>query len=95
MAHSQQNPTRKIIDSNALQASELRAYLAKSNNNYAVLNDYAAMEAYKGNTLISIFRSMETLTQFPKQVIVLKPTGQVCRLHGSTDGLQRRMINPF
>ena len=52
------------------------------------------MEAYKGNTLVSIFRSMEILADFPKQVIVLKTTGVVCGLNGRQSGLQRRMIDP-
>jgi hypothetical protein len=42
---------RKIVDSNVLQSPVLRAYLSKSANNFAVLTDYAAMEAYKGDTL--------------------------------------------
>lgn len=57
--------TRKIVDSNAMQSLELRAFLETSSNHFAVINDYAAMEAHKGNTLISIFRSMEILTEFP------------------------------
>jgi hypothetical protein len=89
----QSGPTRKVIDSNALQSPRLRAYLSKSPNNLAILTDYAAMEAYKGNTLVSIFRSMETLGDFPKQVIVLKTTGVVCGLSGRQSGLQSRMID--
>jgi hypothetical protein len=44
---------RKIVDSNFMQREELRSYLATSTENYAVLTDYAAMEAYKGDTLAS------------------------------------------
>jgi len=51
------------------------------------------MEAYKGNSLISIFRSMEILMEFPRQVIVLKNTGKICGLRGGQSGLQRRMID--
>jgi hypothetical protein len=58
---------RMVIDSNALQSEELRAF---SKNNFAVITDYLAMEAYKGNTMASIFRSMEILTQFPHQAII-------------------------
>jgi hypothetical protein len=36
---------------------------------------------------------MEILARFPKQVIVLKPTGKICALRGRTDGLRRRMID--
>lgn len=51
------------------------------------------MEAYKGNTLESIQRSMEILSLHPKQVIVLKGTQKVCGLNGRSAGLQRRMID--
>lgn len=83
---------RKVVDSNAMQSDSLRSYLSASRGNYAVLNDYAAMEAYKGNTLASIFRSMEIACQFPRQIIVLKTTGRICSLIGRAQGLQRRMI---
>jgi hypothetical protein len=83
----------RVVDSNMLQHPELRDYLFKSANNLAILTDYAAMEAYKGDTLASIFRSMEILAEFPKQVIILKTTGVVCGLRGRQAGLQRRMID--
>lgn len=76
-----------------MQSDGLRDYLSKSVTNFAVLTDYAAMEAYKGDTLASIHRSMEVLAQFPKQVIVLKGTQLVCGLRGRSAGLQRRMID--
>lgn len=67
-----------VVDSNFLQREELRAFLGQSPDNRAVLTDYAAMEAYKGDTLASIFKSMAVLSEFPKQVFVLKTTGVVC-----------------
>jgi hypothetical protein len=88
-----QSMPRLIIDSNALQSEELRAFLARSKNNFAVINDYLAMEAYKGNTMASIFRSMAILTQFPHQAIILKTTGKIAGLSGRSAGLQRRMID--
>lgn len=84
---------RKIVDSNQLQTPRLRAYLAKSKSNFAVLTDYAAMEAYQGNTLNSIYKSMEVLCDYPKQVIVLKHTNAVCGLSGRGAGLQKRLID--
>jgi len=84
---------RKVVDSNFLQSDELRTYLSSSRQNKVVLNDYASMEAYKGDTLNSIYHSMEILVQHPKQVIVLKSTGIVCGLRGRAAGLQRRMID--
>jgi hypothetical protein len=86
-------PMRKVVDSNFLQSEELRVYLSKSPRNFAVLTDYASMEAYKGNTLVSICRSMQILANFPRQVIILKGTQTVCGLKGRSSGLQRRMID--
>ena len=51
------------------------------------------MEAYKGNALVSIFKSMEVLCEFPDQVIVLKGTSVVCGLNGRSAGLQQRFID--
>ncbi len=82
-----------VVDSNALQSPLLRDYLSTATSNFAVLTDYASMEAYKGNTLVSIFRSMEILADFPRQVVVLKTTGVVCGLRGRQPGLQRRLID--
>lgn len=84
---------RKIVDSNYLQNPKLRAYLAERPTNMAVLTDYAAMEAYKGDTLQSIFKSMAILSEFPAQVIVLKGTRLVAALSGRSSGLTKRMID--
>lgn len=84
---------RKVADSNFLQSDALRKYLSKSPQNFVVLTDYAAMEAYKGDTLASIYRSMEILVRHPRQVIVLKGTQTLCGLRGRRAGLQRRLID--
>ena len=84
---------RKVIDSNQLQSRALRIYLSASPKNFAVLTDYVAMEAYKGDTLVSIYKSMEILGDFPSQVIVLKNTRVACGLSGRGSGLQKRLID--
>ena len=84
---------RKIVDSNFLQSEQLRGYLSASPDNFAVLTDYAAMEAYKDNTLISIYRSMAILAEYPRQVIVLHGTQHACSLAGDGRAYWRRMID--
>lgn len=84
---------RKVVDSNFLQDPALRTYLTKSPSNIAVLTDYAAMEAHKGDTLASIYKSMSILVDFPAQVIVLKGTSTVCGLSGRGSGLQGRLVD--
>jgi hypothetical protein len=84
---------RRVIDSNYLRTPALREYLAASANNQAVIADHTAMEAYKDETLSSLFKSMEILADFPRQVVVLKGTRTLCGLHGKGRGLQKRMID--
>jgi hypothetical protein len=73
---------RMVVDSNYLQCQALRGYLSASTENYAVLTDYAAMEAFKGDPQV-IYRSMEILAERPKQVIILKGTQDLCGLSPS------------
>lgn len=82
-----------VIDSNQLQTEQLRDFLGKSPRNIAVLPDFAAMEAYKGDPLKSIFKSMSVLSDFPKQVVILKGSEKVCRLCGRVKGLRRRLVD--
>ena len=82
-----------VVDSNKLQSEALRMFLSNSTSNYAVLTDYTAMEAYKGDTLASIYKSMSILRDFPTKVIVLKSTRLVSGLRGRSAGLQRRLID--
>ncbi|MFA6178460.1 MAG: hypothetical protein WC696_02490 [Candidatus Methylopumilus sp.] len=84
---------RKVIDSNWLQSPELRSYLSKSKQNIAILTDYAAMEAYQGNTLIGIYKSMEIVADYPDQILILKSTALVCGLSGRSTSLQKRLID--
>jgi len=83
----------KVVDSNVLQCVHLNEYLAQSPTNFAVLTDYAAVEAYKAETLDMLYRSMRILSQFPKQVVILKSTPILCGLYGRRAGLQRRLID--
>lgn len=83
----------KVVDSNYLRRPALRQYLATSTQNIVVLTDYAAMEAHKGNTLVSIYNSMAILAAFPAQVVVLKNTLLACGLSGRGAGLRRRFID--
>jgi len=84
---------RKVVDSNYLQTPEFRQYLSNAVSNHAVLMEYTAMEAYKGDTLKSIFPSMSVLVEFPNQVDILKPPELLCGVCGRSNGLQKRLID--
>jgi hypothetical protein len=76
-----------------LREMALREYLRKSPKNLAVLTDYSAMEAYKTNSLDELRRSYAILSEFPKQVLILKDTQTLCGLSARGAGLQRRLID--
>ena len=84
---------RMVVDSNYLRCDKLRSYLDASKTNYAVLTDYAAMEAYKGENLAGIYRSWEIISAFPKQIIVLKRTQAICGLNGREASSQTALID--
>lgn len=82
-----------VVDSNCIQSNELRSFLQKSVKNKAVLPDFTAMEAYKGDTLSKIFKSMEIVSEYPSQVLILKGSAKISALSGRLKGLQRRLID--
>jgi hypothetical protein len=84
---------RKIVDRNFLQSPQLREYLAASRKNIAVITDYAAMEAFKGDALANISQATAILCEYPKQVVVLKSTSIISQLKGRRCGFTRRMID--
>ena len=63
---------RMIIDNNYLQHDDLRSYLEESGQHFVVLNEFMAMDSYKGNTLKSVPLSYAILCTYPRQVILLK-----------------------
>ena len=68
---------RMVIDSNYLQCSALRDYLAASTDNYAVITDYAAMEAYKGDAQVRLIPlSQVTATMAQADVLEASEAGR-------------------
>lgn len=92
-AHRFEGAMRKVVDRNFLQSPYLREYLAATRKNIAVITDYAAMEAFKGDALANISQASAILCEFPKQVVVLKSTGIISQLKGRRCGFTRRMID--
>jgi hypothetical protein len=84
---------KKVVDRNFLQSPRLREFFAARRKNIAVITDYAAMEAFKGDALANISQAAAILCEFPKQVAVLKSTSIVSQLKGRRCGFTRRMID--
>lgn len=82
---------RVVIDTNRLRSDELAAFLASSSEHIAVITDYAWMEAYKENPLVTLPKSMGVLKDYPDQVILLKGTKEICALDPSAPGMALAM----
>ncbi len=70
----------KVIDATYFRAPELEVYLCENSRNKIVLTDYACMETYKGNSASNITKSIEIISKYPNQVVILKGTREVVRL---------------
>ncbi len=79
---------KKVVDANLLRHPSLEEYLRKDSGNHVVFTDYACMECFKGNALSNVQRSLQIVSKYPDQVIVLKGTRDIIRLQA--DGPQVR-----
>ncbi|MCX5698821.1 MAG: hypothetical protein NTX01_03905 [Candidatus Omnitrophica bacterium] len=79
---------KKIIDANFFRDPELVDYLKSNKENMVVFCDYACMESYKGNAIENIYRSIEIVSKFPDQVVVLKGTRDIVKLTLSDNHLE-------
>lgn len=77
---------KKIIDANFFRDPELETYLSSDKENIVVFNDFACMESYKGDAIKNVSKSIEIVSKFPNQVIVLKGTRDVVNLILSPSG---------
>ncbi len=71
---------QKIIDQNYLREPNESLHIYLNKGNQVVLTDFACMESYKGNSLINLKRSQEIISQYQKQVKILKGTQEVINL---------------
>lgn len=79
---------KKIIDANFFRDVALIDYLKSSKDNMVVFCDFACMEAYKGNAIKNISKSIEIISNFPDRVIILKGTRDVIKLTLSSNNLE-------
>lgn len=84
---------RIVVDSNQMQSEELRGLLSASADNMAVLTDYAAMEAFGGDSLVSIQASWTVLRDFPRQILALKGTRAAALVEPRTPGIGKRLVS--
>ncbi len=79
---------KKVIDANYFQNPALEEYLSTNETNKVVFTETACMEAYKGNALKNIYRSIEIVSRYPQQVIVLRQTREIIKLPNSSNDFE-------
>jgi hypothetical protein len=80
---------RKVVDTNFLQDEDLRAYLAASPDNIAVITDYTEEEVLAAGK-DNIIKSTGILAAFPRQVVLGKETNALAMLRGKRKGMKKR-----
>jgi hypothetical protein len=71
---------KKVLDANYFRNPALETYLRAAPENQAVFTDLTWMEAYGGNAVVSIQHSIEIVSKYPSQVLVLKATTDIVAL---------------
>jgi hypothetical protein len=83
---------KKIVDAGALRSPELQTFLSTSRQHFAVITDYATLEMFYGDPQVNLRRSLQIISKFSAQVIILKSNAQIWKLVPSNSaGLQRRL----
>ena len=59
----------------------------------AVLTEFVLLEAQKKDAILTLERSMDILSRYPRQVIILRPSVELMGFHGRGAGLQKRLID--
>lgn len=70
----------KIVDANFLRSPFLEDYFRADAGNRVVFNDHGCMECYKGPGLENLARSLDIVSRYPSQVVVLKSTREIVAL---------------
>ncbi len=73
-------PFYKVIDQNYLREPNPTLHDYLESGNYVVLTDFSGVETHKGNALINLKRSLEIVSLYPSQVVILKTMYQICRI---------------
>src|SRR5712691_2406552 len=85
---------KMVIHANYFQDPALEEYFRADRNNKVVFTDYACMEAYKGNAIKSIYKSLQIVSRYPDQVIVLKSTSPTVRVGDESQDAQQDLEDP-
>jgi hypothetical protein len=74
--------TRMVVDTNYLQADELRNHLSELTGHKIVVTPFVELEMLKGDAPINVLKSTEILAKHSKQVVLTKDPMSVARLKG-------------
>jgi hypothetical protein len=82
--------TVAVVDTSYLNDPRLRDYLAKSETNFVALTEFLGMQVYCASRF---YDKIKILAEFPKQVIVLRPTDAVRDLRLSANDMRVAMVS--
>lgn len=84
---------KKIIDVGYLRDEKLEVYLKEDVNNLLVFTEYSCMEALKGGVLYNIKRSLEIVSKYSDQVLILKSIPEILRVDYNSKDFRETFID--
>ena len=76
--------TWKVVDANFLRSPLIKGFFRANPGNRVVFTDHACMESYKGPGLVNLARSLEIVSRYSSQVIVLLSTRKIIALQSKS-----------
>ena len=86
---------KKVIDANYFQDPALENYLRADVSNKVIFTDYAGMEMLKGNAIRNVYKSIQIVSRYPEQVIILKHTSPAVKIGGISNDPQECFEDPI
>ena len=73
-----------LVDANFLRSPLLEDYFRVDSGNRVVFSDHVSMECYKGLGLTNLSRSLDIVSRYPSQVVVLIGTRKIVALQSTS-----------
>lgn len=83
--------TQMVVDTNYLQADELRDYFDEAPGNKVIVTPLVELEMLKGDAPVNVIKSTEILAEHAKRVVLTKDPMDVVRLKGRRKGMKKRL----
>ena len=83
----------KVIDAGYLRDKRVEAYLKGNAAHKLAFTDFACMEALKGETVYNIKKSLEIVSKYTKQILILKCLPEILKVDFNSNNFRKAFID--